>query len=165
MKKYKVEDIKKKLEESILKSKMNIYCYELVIDLYNKNSDKFENVTKRIEKLFIEKLEGNIYGIKAKYQDVYYLVGSKEISFYNRNKNFDLNIFLKKVHFNNTIEWIDIELIKVWLENAKKGLNRLENELNEVDYLVNTFNSIMDNLEEFYKKYEYLDYLLEVKKY
>jgi hypothetical protein len=165
MRKYEVKDIKEKLEESILTSKMNIYCYELIIDLYNENSDKFENVTKRIEKLFIEKLEGNIYGIKAKYQDVYYLVGSKEILFYNRNKNFDLNIFLKKVHFDNTIEWIDIELIKVWLENAKKGLNRLENELNEVDYLVNTFNNIMDNLEEFYKRYEYLDYLLEVKKY
>lgn len=165
MKKYEVKDIKEKLEESILTSKMNIYCYELIIDLYNKNSDKFENVTKRIEKLFIEKLEGNIYGIKAKYQDVYYLDGSKEIVFYNNNKNFDLNIDLKRVHFDNTIEWINIELIKTWLENAKKGLTRLENELNEVDYLVNTFNSIMDNLEEFYKRYEYLDYLLEVKKY
>lgn len=163
MKKYEVKDIKEKLKENILTSKMNIYCYELIIDLYNKNSDKFENVTKRIEKLFIENLEGNIYGIKAKYQDVYYLDGSKEILFYNNN--FDLNIELKRVHFDNTIEWINIELIKKWLENAKKGLIRLENELNEVDDLVNTFNSIMDNLEEFYKRYEYLDYLLEVKKY
>ena len=165
MRKYKVEDIREKLEESILTSKMNIYCYELIIDLYNKNSDKFENVTKRIEKLFIEKLEGNIYGIKAKYQDVYYLNGSKEILFYNKNKGFDLNIELKRVHFDNTITFIDIELIKIWLENTKKELTRLENELNEVDDLVNTFNSIIDNLEEFYKRYEYLDYLLEVKKY
>lgn len=164
MRKYEVKDIKEKLEESILNTKMKIYCYELVIDLYNKNSDNFENVTKRIEKLFIEKLEGNIYGIKARYQDVYYLSGSKEISFYN-NKGFDLNITLKRVHFDNTIEWVDIELIKIWLENTKKELTRLENELNEVDDLVNTFNSIIDNLEEFYKRYEYLDYLLEVKKY
>lgn len=164
MKKYKVEDIKKKLEENILKSKMNIYCYELIIDLYNKNSDKFENVTKRIEKLFIEKLEGNIYGIKARYRDIYYMEGSKKIAFFDNN-DFNLDITLKKVHFDNTIEWVDIELIKTWLENTEKELIILENELNEVDYLVNTFNSIMDNLEEFYKRYEYLDYLLEVKKY
>lgn len=165
MKKYKVEDIRKKLEDSILNTKMNIYCYELIIDLYNSNSSKFENVNKRIEKLVIEKLEGNIYGIKARYQDIYYLQGSKEIEFYNINKGFSLNIELKRVHFDNTITFIDIELISNWVKNANESLERLESELREVDTLVNTFNSIMDNLEEFYKQYEYLDYLLEVKHY
>ena len=51
------------------------------------------------------------------------------------------------------------------VKNANENLDRLESELKEVDTLVNTFNSIMDNLEEFYKRYEYLDRLLEVKKY
>ena len=165
MRKYKVEDIRKKLEDNILNDKMCIYCYELIIDLYNSDSGKFENVNKRIEKLFIEKLEGNIYGIKARYQDIYYLQGSKEIEFYNTSKGFSLNIELKRVHFDNTITFIDIEMVKKWLEVANKNLNRFESELNEVDTLVNTFNSIMDNLEEFYKQYEYLDYLLEVKNY
>lgn len=164
MRKYDVKDIKEKLESGILNTKMNIYCYELIIDLYNNNIDKFNNVNKRIEKLFIEKLEGNIYGIKARYQDVYYLNGSKEIVFYD-NKNFELDITLKHVHFDNTITFIDIELIKNWSKNDNESLDRLESELKEVDTLVNTFNSIMDNLEEFYKQYQYLDYLLKVKKY
>ena len=69
------------------------------------------------------------------------------------------------MHFDNTITFIDIELINNWLKNANENLERLESELKEVDTLVNTFNSIMDNLEEFYKRYEYLDRLLEVKKY
>ena len=164
MRKYDVKDIKEKLENKILNTKMNIYCYELIIELYTKNSDKFENVTKRIEKLFTEKLETNIYGIKARYRDVYYSDGSKEIVFYD-NKNFELDITLKHVHFNNTITFIDIELIKTWLKNANESLEQLESELKEVDTLVNTFNSIMDNLDEFYKRYKYLDCLLEVKKY
>lgn len=166
MKKYDVKDIKEKLESKILDTKMNIYCYELIIDLYNNNIDKFNNVNinKRIEKLFTEKLEGNLYNIKARYQDVYYLKGNKEVVFYN-NKNFKLDIALKKVHFDNTITFIDIELINNWLKNDNKNLERLESELKEVDDLVNTFNNIMDELEQFYKRYEYLDYLLEVKKY
>lgn len=143
---------------------MKIYCYELIIDLYNNNIDKFNNINKRIEKLFTEKLDGNIYGIKARYQDIYYLDGSKEIVFYD-NKNFELDITLKHVHFDNTITFIDIELINKWLKNANESLDLFESELKEVDTLVNTFNSIMDNLEEFYKRYEYLDRLLEVKKY
>lgn len=166
MKKYDVKDIKEKLENKILDTKMKIYCYELIIDLYNNNIDKFNNVNinKRIEKLFTEKLEGNIYGIKAKYQDIYYLDGSKEIVFYD-NKNFELDITLKHVHFDNTITFIDIELINNWLKNANERLEILKSELKEVDTLVNTFNSIMDNLEEFYKQYEYLDYLLKVKEH
>ena len=163
MKKYEVKDIKEKLEKSILTTKMSIYCYELTIDLYNKNSDKFENVTKRIEKLFIEKLEGNIYGIKAIYTDGY-CNNEKVINFYDIN-NFSLNIRVKHIKFDNTIEWIDMELVNNWLKTANENLERLESELREVNTLVNTFNSIMDNLEEFYKQYEYLDYLLEVKKY
>ena len=164
MRKYDVKDIKEKLENKILNTKMNIYCYELIIELYNNNIDKFENVTKRIEKLFIEKLEGNIYGIKARYRDIFYLDGSKEIVFYD-NKNFELDITLKYVHLDSTITFIDIELIKTWLKNANESLDQLESELKDVDTLVNTFNNIMDNLEEFYKRYEYLDCLLEVKKY
>lgn len=164
MRKYDVKDIKEKLENTILNTKMNIYCYELIIDLYNNNIDKFNNVNKRIEKLFTEKLEGNPYNIKARYRDVYYSDGSKEIVFYD-NKNFELDITLKHVHFDNTITFIDIELINKWLINANESLEILESELKEVDTLVNTFNSIMDNLEEFYKRYEYLDCLLEVKKY
>ena len=164
MRKYDVKDIKEKLENKILNNKMKIYCYELIIDLYNNNIDKFNNVNKRIEKLFTEKLDGNIYGIKARYQDIYYLDGSKELVFYD-NKNFELDITLKYVHFDNIITFIDIELINKWLKNDNKNLERLESELKEVDTLVNTFNSIMDNLEDFYKRYEYLDRLLEVKKY
>lgn len=164
MRKYDVKDIKEKLENKILKNKMNIYCYELIIDLYNNNIDKFNNVNKRIEKLFTEKLEGNPYDIKARYRDIYYLDGSKEIVFYD-NKNFELDITLKYVHFDNIITFIDIELINKWLINTNKNLEILESELKEVDNLVNTFNSIMDNLEEFYKRYEHLDQLLEVKKY
>lgn len=164
MRKYDVKDIKEKLENEILNTKMNIYCYELIIDLYNNNIDKFNNVNKRIEKLFIEKLEGNPYNIKATYGDVYYSNGSKEIVFYD-NKNFELDITLKHVHFDNTITFIDIELIKIWLKNTNESLDRLESELKEVDTLVNTFNSIMDNLEDFYKQYQHLDCLLEVKKY
>lgn len=165
MRKYDVKDIKEKLENKILNTKMKIYCYESIIDLYN-NIDKFNNVNinKRIEKLFTEKLEGNIYGIKARYRDIYYLDGSKEIVFYD-NKNFELDITLKHVHFDNTITFIDMELINKWLINTNKNLEILESELKEVDNLVNTFNSIMNNLEEFYKRYEHLDYLLEVKKY
>ena len=164
MRKYDVKDIKEKLENKILNNKMKIYCYELIIDLYNNNIDKFNNVNKRIEKLFTEKLDGNIYGITARYQDIYYLDGSKELVFYD-NKNFELDITLKYVHFDNIITFIDIELINKWLKNDNKNLERLESELKEVDTLVNTFNSIMDNLEDFYKRYEYLDRLLEVKKY
>ena len=164
MRKYDVKDIKEKLENKILNTKMKIYCYELIIDLYNNNVDKFNNVNKRIEKLFTEKLDGNIYGIKARYQDIYYLDGSKEIVFYD-NKNFELDITLKHVYFDNTITFIDIELINKWLININKNLEILESELNEADNLVNTFNSIMNNLEEFYKRYEHLDHLLEVKKY
>ena len=163
MRKYDVKDIKEELESGILNTKMKIYCYELIIDLYN-NIDKFNNVNKRIEKLFTEKLEGNPYNIKARYGDVYYSDGSKEIVFYD-NKNFELDITLKHVHFDNRITFIDIELIKSWLKNANENLEILESELKEVDTLVNTFNSIMDKLEEFYKRYEYLDCLLEVKKY
>lgn len=164
MRKYDVKDIKEKLESGILNTKMNIYCYEVIIDLYNNNIDKFNNVNKRIEKLFTEKLEGNPYNIKARYGDVYYSDGSKEIVFYD-NKNFELDITLKNVHFDNTITFIDIERVNNWLINANESLERLESELKEADTLVNTFNSIMDNLQEFYKRYEYLDCLLEVKKY
>ena len=51
------------------------------------------------------------------------------------------------------------------VSDAKKTKATQVQSQKEVDDLVDTFNGIMDNLENFYKRYEYLDCLLEVKKY
>ena len=155
----KKDELKNEIDNRILNNEMRYYIYDITKSILNDGKINMDNITKRVEKYFKEKIENNKYELCCYYEKndcigtEYNIVFWKSNYITNRYMEFSEKITLKYVWGADDIKDISIDTINKNLEYIGNQLKYYNSILENIDNIIDENNKIYNDFMEFSKKY------------
>ena len=172
----KKEELRHTIWELIANNEIRYYIYDITRSVINENKINFDNITKRVEKHFKEKIENNIHklncyyekydGVGTDYNIVFWI--NEYIHEEQRYFTFKEKITLQFISWANDKNNLTIEKIDDTLNKINDNLIYYKYILENIDDIIEENNKIYNSIMEFKQKYDngiYTDIMFLLNRY